>query len=726
MNSAPVPSPAASFWRPSALFALGRGIALALLAVALAIYAADPSLLWEARHRGFDLAQRLWPLHPGSKRVQIVAIDEQALKRYGQWPWPRAEVAELVRRIAAGKPQVLGVDILFPEADRLSPPLLARSLHDLPAPMVEALGRLPSSDTQLGEAFGEVPTVFGAAPTNEGVPARKPHRAAPISEHGSDPRPYLKSYPALIRSVSEVMQHARSEAALTNEPDEDGMVRSVPLLTDAAGQLLPALALEVIRVAAGMPSISVTTGGHGIESVTLGDATIPTDPRGRVYLHFGPPEERYISAATVLDPAFDPSLFENQVVLLGVTGLGILDQQLTPLGPVPGIDVHAQLIDSILGLAGPLLQRPPQAVWIEVAALLLAGLAIIWLLRYESPRLAAAAAFAIILVLVAGEFALFRFAGWLVDGMYPATVALLIFGVMLSGHLRATQNARRRLAQELEHERQVTARLEGELTAARAIQMGLLPHRFPPFPERQDIDLYARIEPARAVGGDLFDFLLIDGSRLFFIIADVSGKGIPAALFMAMTKEVVRDAVQRHGDALDRILAEANAKTAAAAAEMDMMFVTAFAGILDLDSGELHYASAGHDRPFLLYDERGLRQLETEGGPPLGVVDGYMFPIERDRLRGGAILLLYTDGVTEAQDESGGFYTASRLSDLLAAARGESAQAIVDACFEAVQRFAGNAEQADDITVLAIRRDVPAVGQPEAGVRAVAAPVSGS
>ncbi|MGH7061459.1 MAG: PP2C family protein-serine/threonine phosphatase, partial [Stellaceae bacterium] len=208
-----------------------------------------------------------------------------------------------------------------------------------------------------------------------------------------------------------------------------------------------------------------------------------------------------------------------------------------------------------------------------------------------------------------------------------------------------------------------------------------------------------------------FDFMLIDASRLFFIIADVSGKGIPAALFMAMTKEVVRDAVQRHGAALDQVLAEANSKTAAASSEMDMMFVTAFAGVLDLASGELQYASAGHDRPFLIRDGSGVRQLETEGGPPLGVVDDFPFPVECDRLEVDAVLLLYTDGVTEAQDAEGGFYSASRLSQMLSATPGQSARTVVDACFDAVSRFVGKAEQADDITVLAIRRG----GEPQGG-----------
>src|SRR5262249_12343197 len=205
----------------------------------------------------------------------------------------------------------------------------------------------------------------------------------------------------------------------------------------------------------------------------------------------------------------------------------------------------------------------------------------------------------------------------LFDSTFPVLTLLAALGVMVVAALRATEA-------ELVREREAKQRVAGELAAAQAIQMGLLPRRFPAFPDHPDIDVYARLEPARMVGGDLYDYVLIEeGRRLFFLIADVSGKGISAALLMAVTKEVVRDAVLTFAPALDRILAEANRKTAAASAELQNeggVFVTAFAGILDLGSGEVDYASAGHDSPFVL-GGAGMRQLVTEGGPPLGAVD---------------------------------------------------------------------------------------------------------
>ena len=163
--------------------------------------------------------------------------------------------------------------------------------------------------------------------------------------------------------------------------------------------------------------------------------------------------------------------------------------------------------------------------WIEVALVLVAGLITIFALPYRRPRVASAAFAVMVLLFFGAAFGCFRFFHLLVDAVCPSVASVVTFGVMLGASLRAAEAARRRLAAELEHEREIEARLEGELNAARSIQMGLLPHRFPGPPEHRDVDLYALIEPARMVGGDLYDFLILDSNRLFFAIADVSGKG---------------------------------------------------------------------------------------------------------------------------------------------------------------------------------------------------------
>jgi serine phosphatase RsbU (regulator of sigma subunit) len=252
------------------------------------------------------------------------------------------------------------------------------------------------------------------------------------------------------------------------------------------------------------------------------------------------------------------------------------------------------------------------------------------------------------------------------------------------------------------------ARLDGELSAARSIQLGLLPRKFPGPPERRDVEVFASIEPARMVGGDLYDFVLLDSDLLSFAIADVSGKGVPAALFMAMTKEVLHTATLRYRDALDRVFNDANGKIASASEELgahgaNMMFVTVFAGILDLASGMLVYVNAGHDSPFVLRAGCQPESFAPAGGPPLGTVDDFQYSIERRQLAPGEILLAYTDGVTEAQDKAHALYSMARLERLLAAAPSSSAKTLVELVDGDVHKFAAGAEQADDITLLAVR-----------------------
>ena len=393
-------------------------------------------------------------------------------------------------------------------------------------------------------------------------------------------------------------------------------------------------------------------------------------------------------------------------MLLGSSALGLTDQDQTPLGLMPGVEVWAQALESML--TGNLLRRPAYLNVVEIAMVLVAGLIIIFALPYTNPRTAAAAFLGIVAILLVSALVSFKFSKLLLDGIYPALSSALVFGVMLSENLRVAETGRRRLAAELQHEREMEARLDGELNAARSIQMGLLPRHFPGPPERPEVEVFASIEAARMVGGDLYDFVLLDSDHLSFAIADVSGKGVPAALFMAMTKEVLHTATLRYRNALDRVFSEANDKISAASEELgaggsNMMFVTVFAGILDLKTGMLVYVNAGHDSPFVLRAGSKPETLPLAGGPPLGTVDDYRYSIEQRQLAPGETVLAYTDGVTEAQDTKQELYSGARLERLLESALATTAKALIDFVRDDVRRFAAGAEQADDITLLAVR-----------------------
>lgn len=243
-------------------------------------------------------------------------------------------------------------------------------------------------------------------------------------------------------------------------------------------------------------------------------------------------------------------------------------------------------------------------------------------------------------------------------------------------------------------------RIESELKIARTIQRNFLPSRFPPFPGRTEFDLYAHVEAAKAVGGDLYDFFLPDEHHLFFSIGDVSGKGVPAALFMAVTKTLVKG-VARQNLCPSEVLARVNQELFTDNEEL--MFVTLFCGVLDLRTGELQYTNAGHLPPLRLASAAGATWVNLPPGSVLGIAPTAEYTTKTLRLEPMDTLLLYTDGVNEAMDPHHNLYGEARLQAFAANQIGTPPKDLVEALFGSVRGFAGQEEQSDDIAVLALQ-----------------------
>ncbi|HQB39979.1 MAG TPA: SpoIIE family protein phosphatase [Deltaproteobacteria bacterium] len=243
-------------------------------------------------------------------------------------------------------------------------------------------------------------------------------------------------------------------------------------------------------------------------------------------------------------------------------------------------------------------------------------------------------------------------------------------------------------------------RIESELNIAHNIQMGLLHKVFPPFPDRSEFDLYALMEPAREVGGDFYDFFMVDSRRLCFVIADVSDKGVPSALFMAMSMTLLRSTA-REGLAPDEVLFRVNNELAR---ENDTcMFVTTFCAILDTDSGEVQYANAGHNPPLHLCADGSAVFLPRSGSLMVGAMEGTPYHCQQLLLKPGEGLLLYTDGVTEAMNNKLEQFSEKRLESSIEALRGRNLQDTVSGILADIHSFTGQAEQSDDITIMMIQ-----------------------
>ena len=264
-------------------------------------------------------------------------------------------------------------------------------------------------------------------------------------------------------------------------------------------------------------------------------------------------------------------------------------------------------------------------------------------------------------------------------------------------------NMQQSLVKYIEELKETTAQkasIESDLRIASSIQMGMLPDKFPTKDERDDVQIYASLTPAKEVGGDLFDFYFRD-EKLFFCIGDVSGKGAPASLFMAVARSAFRT-VSAHESQPDRIVTIMN-KTIADM-NKNTMFITLFVGVLDLPTGRLHYCNAGHDAPLLV--GAGVGELPCDPNIPVGFMPTWKYSLQEAQIFTGTTIFLFTDGLTEAMDADKALFTMERVNDVAIRALAHGQQEprqLIEQMTDAVHQFVGDAEQSDDLTMMGIQ-----------------------
>ena len=244
--------------------------------------------------------------------------------------------------------------------------------------------------------------------------------------------------------------------------------------------------------------------------------------------------------------------------------------------------------------------------------------------------------------------------------------------------------------------------LKNDLTTARDIQQYILPRVFPPFPEYTDkVDIYASMEAAKDIGGDFYDFFRIDDDHIALVIADVCGKGIPAALFMAVSRTIIRSKGMQ-GCSAETCMTESNHLLAAYS--IDNMFVTVFYAIYNVKTGFISYSNAGHNPPILLRQDGSVSELPVMENTIVGVIDNIEYQKDSLQLEQGDTLFMFTDGVTEATDAAYNEFGVERLGDILSQHSHSNCQQIVEAVKKGVKDFVGETEQSDDITMLVVKR----------------------
>ena len=529
-----------------------RWFALGVLAALFLFVALSPASE-PLRHAGFDAYQRAFPLkRSNAGLVTTVLIDERALARFGQWPWPRTRTAELIERIAEADPASIGIDLIFAEPDRLSPDRIANDLSIRPE-LKSALRALPSNDERLAEAMRNRNVVLGlAGDSDPRLPAAVPPKDAQIRipENGL---PALKRYTTHLSSIG-IIDAAAAGRGIVNAVDHGQVVREVPLFARVEEVIVPSLPVETLRLAL-KSDVRLSIQPNGFLGLEMGRVKFNLQDDGNTWVRFAPSDaERVVSAADVLERTADPGVLNGRVILVGVSGLGLLDFKKTPLGElVPGTEVHAQVIENLY--SGAQLLRPKIAMFLEAAAMVLCGAMLILLVPRVGPLQGIGLLTAIVVVLVsAGTIAFLKF-GILLDSCWPVTGSIAAYGTTVVDSLSEAQRQRRQSAQieaANRHKSEFLANMSHELRTPLNAIIGfsevLLARLCGPLTPKQEEylnDICAAGELQLALINDILDLSKIEAGHMEL---ELSAFDLPETLAGAMT--LVRERAQTHDVAL--------------------------------------------------------------------------------------------------------------------------------------------------------------------------------
>jgi len=443
--------------KPRRRFRIGkaRWIALLMLAAFVWVRFEDPGFLQNLRLKVFDIYQQIKP-RPlmDNSPVAIIDLDDASLEEVGQWPWPRNVIAQMVANLFNMGVGVVGFDVIFAEPDRMNPSSIVKSVVGLDDEMKAKLEKLPSNDAIFGDVIRQArrvvvgQSVINAKREYEGRPPL-PSRIAERAKKGApQPRDWLPPQDGLLRNVEPLETPAGGHGLLNIDPELDGVVRRVPAFYKYNNRLYPTLSIELMRVAMGRPGVTVLGDDSGIQDVSIAPgAKVNTDKTGIMWPYFSVSDKKkYISARDVLNNTVDKSRVTGKIAIVGTSAVGLLDIKTIPTeAAVPGVEVHAQLIESVL--TNSYLTVPAFANSAEAFLLLVFGLIIIVLV----PWIGAKWTLLFFLLVVAGaggtSWYLFDQERYLIDASFGIAAILTLY-VTLTYASYASEEAQRRATRD--------------------------------------------------------------------------------------------------------------------------------------------------------------------------------------------------------------------------------------------------------------------------------------
>ena len=670
-------------------------IFLILLIFLIVLKFFNPSFIKSVSYLSFDLYQKVFPLVKRDSNVVIIDIDEKSLGKFGQFPWSRSIFAKIVQNVHEAEPKAIGFDIFFSEKDKQSPEEIIKSYklnEEDSNEFVEIFEGLVSGiiinhDEVFRDQLENSNSVIAVLGSN--VPSHSSYdrsAKAKFLSKGGDPKNFTYSFPYSIGSLEELEGSAKGLGSISFLDQSDGIIRSLPLIVRFNNKLYPTMGLEMVRIGTKQKNLYVEMNEIGIRRISSRPYKIYSDPNAIIWIRYKKPlKSQYISASSVFDGTFDKERFKNKYVLIGASAQGLFDLVKTPLGlTIPGVEVHGNVIENILDQS--YLIRNPNTYIFELLFSIIVACVTFFFSQRIKPKYSLSIYFGSLFVVIGIGFSIFLFKSQLVDFSYPIFMLTITF---LTGlYFRYVEENKIALS-NLQKE----AKLLKERELAGEVQKSLFPNisKFENF-------IYATNVPARDVSGDYFDVVNVNKNEYFFTLADVSGKGIKAGMYMAKASSIFRT-LSNLSYPLEKVVFGVNNELVEA--KFKGMFATAVFGKFNIETGEVNFVNAGHESIMVFDRNKNFEFLKSEM-PPIGIIKYFSESMVKSKTINlkEKTFVVYTDGVTEGYLKNGEELGAEGVQRIVTSLENITPKNLVDSIANELNW--GAEKLRDDITCLAL------------------------
>ena len=659
---------------------------LVILILLIALKIANPSFVRSISNLSFDLYQKVFTLNKTESDVIIIDIDEKSLGKFGQFPWSRSVFAKILENVNVSNPKAVGFDIFFTEKDKQSPEEIIKSYNLIPTDVSE-LQKLKGHDEIFREQLEKSKSITAVLGSNVPSHSNYDRKAkARFLSKGGDPKDFTYSYTYSIGSLETLEQSVKGLGSISFLDQTDGIIRSLPLLVRFNNKIYPTMGLEMIRVGNNQKNIYIEMNEVGINRISARPYKILSDPNGIIWIRYkNSIKSQYISSSDVYDGKFPENFFKDKYVLIGASAQGLFDLVKTPLGvTIPGVEVHANVIENIIDQS--FLIRNPNTYVFELIFAIIVSILTFVLSQKIKPKFSLSIFFGSLIIVIIIGFSLFLFRSELVDISYP--IFLLTITFLTGLYFRFIEENKMALA---------NLQKEAKLLKERELAAGVQKSLFPDISKFENF-IFAKNVPARDVSGDYFDVVRSSPEEYFFTLADVSGKGVKAGMYMAKASSIFRT-LSNLKYPLEKVVFGVNNELVEA--KFKGMFVTAVFGKLNINTGELVFINAGHES-ILTFDQNKNYEYIKSDMPPMGIVKYFTESMVKSTTINlkGKTFVVYTDGVTEGYLKNGEELGAEGVQNIINNISDVTPKSIVESIEKELNW--GAEKLRDDITCMAI------------------------